>query len=289
MLHLAGAGPDAPRLPDYRFGALTQIGASVSAHLAAALTLAFVLEGPTHGGIDSRRSPAEQPCVDVAQIVFLAVDPRTGTGGGGGGGRSAGPIRRAESVGADAVTLRARAASSRIAGATPEAAHDVPIPSVVLDARPLASGTFEQLGLPTVNAPVSGSTGSGVGGGVGTGSGTGIGSGHGSGVGPGSGGGMGGGVFQPGGAVSAPRVIIEVKPKYTRDAMLRKVQGTVELAVVVTHDGRPSQIRIVRSIDPGGLDEEAVAAVAQWRFEPGRLAGAPVDVLVTVLLDFWIR
>jgi hypothetical protein len=33
----------------------------------------------------------------------------------------------------------------------------------------------------------------------------------------------------------------------------------------------------------------AIKAASQWRFEPGRLAGSPVDVLVTVMLDFWIR
>ena len=36
-------------------------------------------------------------------------------------------------------------------------------------------------------------------------------------------------------------------------------------------------------------DEQAIVAAAQWRFEPGRLAGRPVDVLVTVMIDFWIR
>jgi TonB family protein len=66
-------------------------------------------------------------------------------------------------------------------------------------------------------------------------------------------------------------------------------QGTVVLEVIVTRDGCTSQIRVVRSLDPGGLDEEAVSAVAQWRFEPGRLADAPVDVLVTIMLDFTIR
>ncbi len=60
------------------------------------------------------------------------------------------------------------------------------------------------------------------------------------------------------------------------------------LEVIVTADGCASQIRIVRSLD-AGLDEEGVAAVAQWRFEPGRLGGAPVDVLVTIMLDFTIR
>ena len=66
------------------------------------------------------------------------------------------------------------------------------------------------------------------------------------------------------------------------------IQGTVVLEVIVTGDGCASQIHVVRSLDRG-LDEEAVSAVAQWRFEPGRLAGAPVDVLVTIMLDFSIR
>jgi TonB family protein len=61
------------------------------------------------------------------------------------------------------------------------------------------------------------------------------------------------------------------------------------LEVIVTADGCASQIRIVRSLDAAGLDEEAVAAVAQWRFEPGRLGAAPVDVLVRIELDFVIR
>jgi outer membrane biosynthesis protein TonB len=47
-------------------------------------------------------------------------------------------------------------------------------------------------------------------------------------------------------------------------------------------------IRVVKSLDPE-LDEEAVATVMQWRFDPGRLAGAPVDVLVVIMLDFAIR
>jgi TonB family protein len=92
-----------------------------------------------------------------------------------------------------------------------------------------------------------------------------------------------------GGAVTAPRLLTEVKPNYTSDALLHRIEGTIVLDVVVTRSGLPSDIRVVRSLDPGGLDEQAVAAVAQWRFQPGRLAGTPVDVLVTIMLDFFIR
>jgi TonB family protein len=196
-------------------------------------------------------------------------------------------------VGADAITLRVRKRPSPAAPVTTASAPAVedvpPIPSIVLDAKPLDSGLFDQVGLPTGGVMSGTSTGPGSGGGVGTGIGTGIGSGRGPGLGPGSGGGTGGGVYRPGGAVSAPRLINEVRPRYTAEALRKVIQGTVVLEVVVAGDGCASQIRIVRSLDRGGLDEEAVAAIAQWRFEPGRLAGAPVDVLVTIMVDFSIR
>jgi TonB family protein len=170
------------------------------------------------------------------------------------------------------------------------AVEAVPLPpSIVLDAKPLASGLFEQVGLPMAAALSGTSTGPGSGGGVGTGVGTGIGSGRGPGLGPGSSGGTGGGVYRPGGVVSGPRLIKEVKPTYTAQALLNRIQGTVVLEAIVTRDGCASQIRVVRSLDRGGLDEAAIAAVAQWRFESGRLAGAPVDVIVTILVDFLIR
>jgi TonB family protein len=84
--------------------------------------------------------------------------------------------------------------------------------------------------------------------------------------------------------------VLLVTATLVRTAALRfKITGTVVLEAVVTTDGRASQIRVVRSLDRGGLDDEAIAAVAQWRFEPGRLEGTPVDVLVTILVDFSLR
>jgi len=228
----------------------------------------------------------------VRHIVFLSPELATvGGGGGGGGNQQPTPIRRAQAVGSDAITLRVRKAAPLSVAVTPSTSPVVdapPVPSIVLDAKPLASGIFEQVGLPTAAMLSGTSTGPGSGGGVGTGRGTGIGSGRGPGLGAGSGGGTGGGVHRPGGAVSAPRVIKEVKPRYTTEALQRMIQGTVVLEVIVTSDGCPSQIRVVQSVD-GGLDEEAVLAVTQWRFDPGRLNGAPVDVFVTIMLDFSIR
>ncbi|MBY0497329.1 MAG: energy transducer TonB [Cyanobacteria bacterium] len=100
---------------------------------------------------------------------------------------------------------------------------------------------------------------------------------------------MGGGVYRPGGGASAPTVLREVKPRYNAEAMRMRIQGSVILEAVVQRDGTLRDIRVVRSLDPGGLDQEAVLAAEQWRFNPGRFAGEPVDVLVTIMLDFRIQ
>jgi TonB family protein len=144
------------------------------------------------------------------------------------------------------------------------------------------------MGMPEAPSSLPFSLGPGSGGGVGEGTGTGIGSGRGAGYGPGSGGGFGGGAYRPGNGVSAPTILSQVRPNYTSDAMLRRTQGTVVLEVVVGRDGIPSAIRVVKSLDEHGLDDEAIRAVQLWRFVPGRIGDTPVDVLVKVVLEFRI-
>jgi TonB family protein len=152
----------------------------------------------------------------------------------------------------------------------------------------MASGTSDQIGLPVGGVSFGTSAGTGSGGGIGEGVGTGIGPGTGPGFGPGSGGGIGGGVYRPGGSVAPPRVLTQVKPTYTNEALGQRIQGTVVLELVVRADGHPTDIRVVRSLE-AGLDFQAINAAREWRFEPGRLAGMPVDVQVVVVMDFWIR
>lgn len=90
--------------------------------------------------------------------------------------------------------------------------------------------------------------------------------------------------------VTAPRVSREVKPSYTREAMDRRIQGGVWLHVVIGADGVPGDIRVVRSLDPEhGLDQAAVDAARQWRFQPGTREGVPVPVIVTLELTFTLK
>lgn len=98
-------------------------------------------------------------------------------------------------------------------------------------------------------------------------------------------------VLRPGAeGLKVPRILREVKPHYTRDAMKARIEGIVEMEVVVLRDGTVGRIRIVRSLDRVfGLDQQAVQAVQQWRFHPGMRFGRPVAVLVTVELTFTLK
>ena len=91
----------------------------------------------------------------------------------------------------------------------------------------------------------------------------------------------------PGNGVSAPRLIREVKPGYTSEAMRTRIQGTVRVQAIVSAGWSISAARVIRSLDERfGLDQEALKAVNQWRFLPGTLAGRAVPVVVEIELTF---
>ncbi len=129
------------------------------------------------------------------------------------------------------------------------------------------------------------SNGTGGGGGIGSGTGGGIGSGEGPGVGPGKGGGIGGGVFRVGGGVSAPRAISTPDPEYSEEARKAKYQGVVVLWLIVDQNGNPRDLKVARSLGMG-LDQKAIEAVRNWKFEPAQKDGHPVAVQINVEVNF---
>lgn len=152
----------------------------------------------------------------------------------------------------------------------------------------LADNHMPNLGVPAAApampaAPPSNGTGSG--GGIGSGSGGGVGVGHGPGVGAGSGGGFGGGVYKVGGGISAPTAISAPDPNYTEEARRAKKQGICVLWLIVDSGGHPRDIRVARGLG-FGLDAKAIEAVKQWRFQPALKDGRPVDVQISVEVEF---
>jgi TonB family protein len=95
------------------------------------------------------------------------------------------------------------------------------------------------------------------------------------------------GAVRPGNGVTIPRLIKNVRPQYTAEAMRAKIQGSVMVECVVNTDGTVSDARVIRSLDATfGLDQEAIKAAKQWLFAPGTRNGEPVPVMVSIELTF---
>ena len=232
------------------------------------------------------RSPAAPPTEATPPNIVWVADAGPGGGGGGGGNRSLEAPRAARLPGRDKVTVPVVSAPAR-------APKPVPTPPVALDipAVTTASGVVELPGvIAELTMPSMTSRGSGSGEGADTGLGNGIGSGRGDGLGQGFDGGTGGGVREPGNGVSMPRLIHEVRPNYTGEALRAKLQGMVTIEAIVLPDGTVGPVQVLRSLDSRfGLDQEALRTVKQWRFAPGMLRGQPVPVRVAVEMTFTLR
>jgi TonB family protein len=148
----------------------------------------------------------------------------------------------------------------------------------------VAMNNLPQIGDPKSSAVIP-SNGTGGGSGIGEGYGGGVGPGTGRGVGPGEGMGIGGGVFRPGRGVTPPRPIYSPEPEFSEEARKAKYQGICTLMIVVSADGKPTNIRVVNSLGMG-LDEKAIETVKTWRFEPGQKDGHAVNVEMAVEVDF---
>ncbi len=88
-----------------------------------------------------------------------------------------------------------------------------------------------------------------------------------------------------GGDISEPRRLFHVVPVYTEEARQQRVQGTVILDVRLDRTGSVKDVRVLRPLGHG-LTESAVEAVRKWRYEPSRLDGEPVEVMLTVTVTF---
>lgn len=224
------------------------------------------------------------------RIVWLS-DPGPGGGGGGGGNRAPEPPKKAEAPGKDKITVPVVKPPEIAPVQKPKDPEPTEAQQLNIPAKTMAADAAVTPGVIESNAPTgTASQGSGSGGGAGTGTGSGVGQGTGSGLGAGSGGGTGGGVYRPGNGVEVPRLIRQVRPNYTSEAMRAKVQGVVLLECVVETDGSVGSCGVQRSLDSTfGLDQEALKAAKQWRFQPGTRLGQPVPVLVSIELSFTLR
>ncbi len=86
-------------------------------------------------------------------------------------------------------------------------------------------------------------------------------------------------------AVTAPRLIYSVDPRFPSDGPKGPFSGVAKVALLVDTDGKPQQVHVEQSLGPD-FDKTAVAAVEQYRFRPARQYGKPVQVKVCVEINY---
>jgi TonB family protein len=87
------------------------------------------------------------------------------------------------------------------------------------------------------------------------------------------------------GDLTAPEAIRKVDPAYPANLMRDQIEGVVVLHAVIHSDGSVGEVRVLEGFYEQ-LDENARAALEQWRFVPGTKNGVPVDVEAVIRVPF---
>src|SRR5690606_10997346 len=82
--------------------------------------------------------------------------------------------------------------------------------------------------------------------------------------------------------------LTRVEPTYPPTAYRAREEGTVLVSAEVDPSGAPVSVDVARRSGSRALDQAAVDAVRQWRFEPAMRDGKAVSATVEVPVSFRI-
>ena len=89
-----------------------------------------------------------------------------------------------------------------------------------------------------------------------------------------------------GGNVQKAKLVHHVSPAYPLDARSQGVEGTILMEAIISKDGIPLNLSLRNTLVDQRLAQAALEAVRQWRYEPTRLNGQPIEVVTTVTVAF---
>jgi protein TonB len=269
-------------LKDENFGRSQFASFAFHGSLALLLFMTFVARSPIPRNIPRPNIGTYfAPPADYLRRLILPPPSPGNHGGGSGGERSPIPMSAGDrpAVAREQITAPSvHTFPNAQLQVTPVLEDPIPMPAV---SKGLPNwGDIDSNTLTT-------SDGQGCCAGMGNHRGRGIGEGEDNGGGPGKDGGIGKtSIGPPGNGVRSPSCAFCPRPEYSDQARQARFQGLVMLNVVVLADGRAGRIELVSG--PGlGLDEKAIEAVRNWRFNPAiGPNGKPVAVTIPIEVQF---
>lgn len=92
-------------------------------------------------------------------------------------------------------------------------------------------------------------------------------------------------IIQRGNPMEPPMALNTIWVTYPRKARKNRLRGTVVISLVVTPEGQPAEVKLIRSVAKE-LDESAMRAVKRMRFKPASMNNKPVPAHVTIDVNF---
>jgi len=81
--------------------------------------------------------------------------------------------------------------------------------------------------------------------------------------------------------------LVDMRPPVYPPRCLRLgIEGRVKVRVLVGENGRPQEVSVGESSGEASLDQAAIDAVRDWRFEPAKRNGVPVRAWAIVPVEF---
>ena len=94
-------------------------------------------------------------------------------------------------------------------------------------------------------------------------------------------------VYSVGGSVSVPVPLFQPQAEITDEARKNNVNGDCAFSLVVDAHGLPQDVQQTKKLGYG-LDQNAIAAIMQYRFKPAIKNGQPVSVKINIEVSFRI-
>lgn len=90
------------------------------------------------------------------------------------------------------------------------------------------------------------------------------------------------------GEIKPPKLIKKVDPVYPEEARKEGIQGVVILEATTDEEGNVVKVKVLES-ESSLLNQQAVDALKQWKYEPFYVDGKPVGVIFTVTVTFRLK
>ena len=84
------------------------------------------------------------------------------------------------------------------------------------------------------------------------------------------------------------KIVYKVPPTYPPKAKADRLTGSVALEAIIGKDGSVENIKVIKSVRED-LDQAAIDALKQWKFQPALLNGDPIEVKTTININYSLK